>query len=149
MSHPPQGQEQRLTFRLLSYWSRVRAGKSMPSLVDVNIAEITDVYHMTFTIEVGQIEEEHRISYFGPDLASVFGQDYTGQYLLDAMQDVMVNNTIGFYDKVLEAKEPKSESSEFFMEGKEVRYRIIMLPCSSKDKDIDFLIGTTNYTIFD
>lgn len=141
--------EQRLTFRLLSYWSRVRGDRSMPSLGDVSIREITEIYHMTFTIAMGETEEDHVIQYFGPDLASVFEQDYTGQYLIDALNDVKVNNTIGFYDKVMASKEPVSESSEFFMEGKEVRYRSIILPCSSNDQDVDYLIGTTNYKVFD
>lgn len=142
-------QEQRLTFRLLSYWSRMRNGRKMPSLGDINIREITEIYHMTFTIEMGESEDEHRISYFGPDLAAIFGQDYTGQYLIDALNDVMVNNTIGFYEKVLADREPHSESSEFFVDGKEVRYRSIILPCSGNDNDVDYLIGTTNYKIFD
>lgn len=143
------GQEQRLTFRLLSYWSRVRAGRSMPSLGDVNIREISEIYHFTFTIEMATEDEDDRISYFGPELAAVFGQDYTGHYLSEALNDVMINNTIGFYDKVLADKEPHSESSEFYVDGREVRYRSIILPCSSNDNDVDYLIGTTNYKIFD
>lgn len=144
----PSGSEQRMTFRLLSYWNRIRAGKPLPSLGDVNINEIAEMYHHTFTIEIGDNEEEHRFSYFGPELASVFGQDYTGQYLSDALNDVTVNNTIGFYDKVLNEKTPHSESSEFFNDGHEVRYRSIILPLSSNGVDVDFLIGTTNYKVF-
>lgn len=147
-SPPPQGTEQRMTFRLLSYWSRVRAGKEMAALSDIQIAEIPEVYHFSFTIALGQDESEHHFQYFGPDLANVFGQDYTGYTLAEALNDVMVNNTIGFYDKVVRERQPVSESSEFFSEGREVRYRSIILPCSSNGTDIDFLIGTTNYKIF-
>ena len=121
----------------------------MPALSDVNISDITEMYHLTFTLAIGETEEDHQFQYFGPDLASIFGQDYTGQYLSDALNDVMINNTIGFYDKVVAEKTPHSESSEFYSEGKEVRYRSIILPCSSNDQDVDFLIGTTNYKIFD
>ena len=121
----------------------------MPSLGDVNISEITEIYHLTFVIAIGTNEDEHNFHYFGPELASIFGVDYTGYTLAEALGDVMVNNTIGFYDKVLREKTPHSESSEFFSEGKEVRYRSIILPCASNGLDIDFLIGTTNYKKFD
>lgn len=141
-------QEQRMTFRLLSYWNRVRHGRSLPALSDINIADILEIYHFSFTIAIGADETEHYFHYFGPDLANVFGQDYTGHYLHEALNDVMINNTIGFYDKVLAEKQPHSESSEFFVDGHEVRYRSIILPCSSNEKDIDFLIGTTNYKMF-
>lgn len=141
--------EQRMTFRLLSYWSRIKGEREMPSLADVSISEIQEMYHSTFTIAIGEAEDGHEISYFGPDLIDAFGQDYTGYYLLEAMQDQVVNNTIGFYDKILETRKPYSESSDFFLEGKEVKYRSIILPLSSDGETIDFLIGTTNYKIFD
>jgi hypothetical protein len=142
------GQEQRMTFRLLSYWSRVRAGRIMPALKDVNISEIQEIYHFTFTIKM-ESEEGPVFEYFGPELAGTFGQDYTGIPLEEALADTMVDNTIGFYEKVLESKQPHSESSEFFLDGREVRYRSIILPCSSNEFNVDYLIGTTNYKIFD
>ena len=142
------GTEQRMTFRLLSYWNRIRADRPLPSLSDVQIAELPEVYHYTFTIELGPSEEDHRFTYFGPHLASTFGQDYTGSYLYEAMNDVTINNTIGFYHKVVADRAPVSESSEFFLDGKEIRYRSIILPLSSDGETIDFLFGTTNYKVF-
>ena len=141
--------EQRLTFRLLSYWNRVRGDRQMPSLGDVNIAEITEMYHLTFVIKLGADEDSHEFHYFGPELATIFETNYTGYTLSEALGDVMVNNTIGFYEKVIAERTPHSESSEFFSEGKLVRYRSIILPCSSDGQTIDFLIGTTNYKKFD
>ncbi len=144
-----QQQEQRMTFRLLSYWQRARGDKKFPSLAEVDISQISEVYHFTFTIELGENEEEHRFVYFGPALSSQFGEDYTGMALSDAVQDQIVNNTIGFYQKVLDERKPCSESAEFFMNGKEVRYRSIILPLSEDGETIDFLFGTANYKIFD
>lgn len=146
---PLKGQEQRMTFRLLSLWNRLRGERSMPSLADIDIHEIEEVWHSTFTIDVRGDESEHVFQYFGPDLATVFDNDYTGMELEDAMNDIMINNTIGYYDKVIQTKQPQSESSEFYMDGKEVRYRSIILPLSSDDENIDFVFGTTNYRVFE
>lgn len=146
---PLRGQEQRMTFRLLSLWNRLRGERPMPSLAEIDIHEIEEIWHSTFTIAVSGDESEHEITYFGPDLASVFNEDYTGVMLEEALNDIMINNTIGFYDKVMETGQPQSESSEFFMNGREVKYRSIILPLSSDGENIDFVFGTTNYKIFD
>ncbi len=144
----PPGQEQRMTFRLLSYWNRIRADREFPSLSDVNISEIEEVYHFTFTIDVSGEEAEHSFQYFGPELITIFERNYTGYLLEEALADVIIDNTIGFYPKVIADRRPVSESSEFFSEGAEVRYRSIILPLSSDGEHIDFLMGTTNYKKF-
>lgn len=121
----------------------------MPSLSDVNISEITEIWHFTFTIDVAD-PAGHRFQYFGPSLASVFGQDYTGEYLADVMEQdggILVN-TIGFYEKVLEKAEPALEAASFYSNGSEVRYRSIIVPFSSDGKNVDYLVGTTNYKAF-
>lgn len=139
-----------MTFRLLSYWNTIRGDRKFPSLTDVVISDIEHLYHQTFVIKLGDTPEEHMFQYFGPDLASVFGEDFSDQYLIDAMEmSAAINNTIGFYEKVLDDRGPVSESSEFYLDGYEVRYRSLILPLSSDDITFDYLIGTTNYKIFD
>ena len=141
------GQEQRLTFRLLSYWNRIRAERSMPSLADVNVSEITEIWHFTFIIDMLNADGPS-FQYFGSGLSSVFGEDYTGRLLEESLQDMVLDNTIGFYGKVLESKEPALEAASFYSEGDEVRYRSMIVPLSSDDETIDYLFGTTNYKVF-
>lgn len=139
--------EQRLTFRLLSYWNRIRGDRSMPSLGDVNIQEILELWHFSFTIDVR--EPVHKFHYFGANLTDIFHEDYTGRALQEAMNDdVMVNNTIGFYHRAMASREPVMEAASFYSEGEEVRYRSIIVPLSSDGQTVDFLVGTTNYKRF-
>ena len=145
---PYVGQEQRMTFRLLSYWQRVRGDKTFPSLAEIAIHEIEDMFHQTFVIKLGDTEGDHLFEYFGPDLATKFGEDFTGQFVIDCMKEASVYNTIGFYEKVLEVRGPVSESSEFHLDGNEVRYRTLLLPLANDGMFIDYIIGTTNYKIF-
>ena len=146
---PPSGEEQRLTFRLLSYWNRIRGDKPLPALADVNIQEIQEMWYFTFTISLGNMPEDHSFHYFGSKLADMFGNDYSGEMLESALKDLMIENTIGFYEKVVAARAPVSESSSFYLEGKEARYRSLIVPLSSDGQTIDYLLGTTNYKIFD
>ena len=144
---PAAGTEQRLTFRLLSYWNRIRGERAMPSLMDVNIQEILELWYFSFTIDLR--DPDHRFQYFGSKLTDIFNEDYTGWSLQEAINtDIIVNNTIGFYPRAVDKREPVMEAASFFSEGDEVRYRSLIVPLSSDGETVDFLIGTTNYKHF-
>lgn len=146
---PPNPAEQRLTFRLLSYWNRMRGKRSFPALADINIADIEEIWHFTFTIHtVSPVRDDHTLLYFGPQLVSIFGMDYTGELVVEALNDVIVNNTIGSYINTLEKREPTMEAASFHYDGKEIRYRSLFVPLSSDGVVIDYIMGTTNYKIF-
>jgi hypothetical protein len=117
-------------------------------LADVNVAEISEIWHHTFTIEY-RADGEHCFQYFGPELIHVLGEDVTGWQVDEAMNHSMLGNLIGFFEKIIVQRTPVSESSQFYMEGKEIRYRSLIVPLSSNGKDIDYLIGTTNYKAYD
>ena len=142
------GAEQRLTFRLLSYWNRIRGDREFPSLADVNINEITEMWHYTFTIALKE-NGEHDFHYFGPELIQVIGEDFTGMQVEEAMEGELLGNLIGFFPKVVEQRSPVSESSHFYSGEKEIRYRSLIVPLSSDGENIDFLVGTTNYKTYE
>jgi len=104
------------------------------------------MWHYTFTINMQG--ETPAFQYFGPELVAVFGEDYSGVVIDDAVNDSLLGNTIGFYRKAVETRSPVSESSSFFMDGKEVRYRSLIVPLSTDGKTVDYLLGTTNYKVF-
>lgn len=116
---------------------------------EITVSEIVDIWHYSFTVDVqGGGEDEYKVQYFGPELINVFGADYTGEPLGDALRDSLkLANTIGFYPKVIKARVPVSESSSFYLEGREVRYRSLIVPLSSDGRTIDYLFGTTNYKV--
>ena len=141
--------EQRLTFRFLAYWNRIREGREFPALSDVNIGEIAEMWHHSFNVDVAAQENEHSFQYFGPELVNVFGTDYTNGWVKEALEDApMLANTIGFYPRVLDSRAPVSESSSFYLEGREVKYRSLIVPLSSDGEQIDYLFGTTNYKVY-
>ncbi len=140
--------EQRLAFRLLSYWDRVRAGRKFPALSDINITEIAEMWHFSFTINVANSNHnEHEFLYFGPELASIFQADLTGEKIIEALNDVILNNTIGSYLRSVEKREPTMDSAKFYYDGREVKYRTLFVPLSTDGINVDYVMGTTNYRI--
>ncbi|TAF15782.1 MAG: PAS domain-containing protein [Alphaproteobacteria bacterium] len=140
--------EKRLTFRLLSYWNRIRGERSMPLLRDIAIHEIQELWHFTFTIDVR--DRAHPVfQYFGSELRVIFHEDPSGSNVLDALNDVVLNNTIGGYVQCVEKKEPTMEAASFECDGKEFRYRTLCVPFSEDGETVDYIVGTTNYKIFD
>lgn len=142
------GTEQRLTFRLLSYWNRIRENQEFPSLQKVNISEIAELWHYTFTIEVSP-DGLHSFQFFGQELINLTGENLTGELVERAMEQALISNLIGFYDKVLTQRAPVSESSQFYLEGKELRYRSLVVPFSDDGTTINYLLGTTNFKAYD
>ncbi len=140
--------EQRLTFRLLSYWNRIRGNREFPALADVNINEIAEMWHFTFTIELHN-EGQHVFQFFGQELINLIGENLTGEVVEDALEQSVLANLIGFYDKVLQQRAPVSESSHFYNNGQEIRYRSLIVPFSSDGKAINYLLGTTNFKAYD
>lgn len=142
------GSEQRLTFRLLSYWNRIRSSREFPALSDVNINEIAEMWHYTFTLAL-KSDGHHEFQFFGQELINIIGENLTGELVATAMEQAMISNLIGFYDKVVQQRAPVSESSQFYMDGKEIRYRSLIVPFSSDGQTIDYLLGTTNFKAYD
>jgi hypothetical protein len=138
--------EQRLAFRLLSYWDRVRLGRKYPALSDINISEIKEMWHFSFTINVSKANEsDHEFLYFGPQLVSIFNHDLTGEKVTEAMNDVILNNTIGSYLNCFRKCEPTMDAGAFYYNGREVKYRTLFVPLSSDGANIDYIMGTTNH----
>lgn len=149
LEQTPQQAEQRLTFRLLSYWQRARGEREFPALADIRISEITELWHYTFTIALGRTQADHRFQYFGPRLATSFKNDYTGETVVAAMEDnLYLYNTIGFYADAVVRRGPVSESDQFMLDGQEVRHRSLIVPLATDGETIDYLMGTTNFKIF-
>jgi hypothetical protein len=74
--------------------------------------------------------------------------DFTGENVAEAMNDVILNNTVGSYVTCIEKREPTMEAASLFYDGKELRYRTLIVPFSSDGITIDYLMGTTNYKAF-
>lgn len=145
----PPGHEKRGTFRLLSYWSTMKGDREFPKLEELSVQVLEDMWHLCFVIEIRDPIEESVFQYFGPELATVFNTNHGGEPVKQAFEDDWIlENTVGFFPKIIKERQPITESSEFFLEGDEVRYRSLIVPLSSDGKKIDYVMGTTNYKIF-
>lgn len=143
-------QERRLTFQLLCYWNELRADREFPRMDELHIEKIEHIWHNSFVIDMREEDPaEWEFQYFGSDLVEIFEDNWAGEKVFDALQkDSKLDNTISFYRQVKEKKTPISESSEFLVEGQEVRYRSLIVPMSSDGKTVDYVIGTTNYKVY-
>lgn len=142
------GYERRLTFRLLSYWNRIRGDQDFPRFADVQADALGEVWHYCFIIGMATGDAPN-FQHFGKELRALFHQDYAGQALGQALQHSPLGQTIGFYEKVCQRRAPVSQASSFVLEGCEARYRSLIVPLSTDQQEIDYLIGTANYRVFD
>lgn len=141
--------ERRATFRLFSYWIQIKGETKYPLLSSINPKEIPNLWPYLFVIRLGETPEFSRFQHFGTGLQEIYEQDFGGCTIAEALEDVIFGPTIGYYEKIVEGQAPGVESSSFQMSKKDVKYRSLIAPISSDGKEIDYLIGTSNYKIFE
>jgi hypothetical protein len=119
----------------------------MPAMSEVKINEIEEIWHISFVIDV--TEEKHCFQYFGPALAEIFGEDFTTEDMEEALdKEPLLANSIGYYPKVIETRQPALDASAFQNNNEEIRYRSIIVPLSNDGENVHYLLGTTNYKSF-
>lgn len=133
--------EQRLVQRLHEYWESKCAGRTYPSLDDIEVAEIADLWSHCFVLDAFSRQTPYFL-YLGSELARYTGVFLSGdqswsQTLLDKAVD-------GFY-RALDTRRPViSEDTVRLYDGSRLLYRSVLLPLGDDDACINVLLGAAN-----
>lgn len=141
--------EQRHTFRLLTYWNSIKGDGKIPDISAVSLGEMGDLWDYCFVLG---LENRHDpdFQHFGSELVRVFGQDYTGKNLSDVREHAVLSDISKFIDEVWLMESPVSHCGEVTADGQLLRYRSLLAPVSEdQDDHIHYLIGTTNFRVYD
>jgi hypothetical protein len=137
--------EQRMTFRLLSYWNKLKGEREIPSIKEVNITELGEVWGFCFTICLDDEEKVDEFQYFGAELVALTGVDLSGLNVEKSLPGTMMAQLMDFYPQVILLRSPVSKASKCLQNGCEILYRSLIVPFSSDGNKVDFLMGTTNF----
>lgn len=140
--------EQRSTFRLLSYWNRIREDQKFPMISQVSIGEMADLWDVCFVLDMSN-RVEPEFQHFGSQLVEIFKQDHNGMKLREVDHPVL-SDIPKFLDEVWLMESPVSHCGEVSHEDEKLRYRSLLAPVSEaeKEEEIIYLIGTTNYRAY-
>lgn len=120
-------EERRITLRLLAYWEKKRAGRPMPTEVDMDPADIADLWENCFLAHTRDIGKPgYNFTYLGKAIEDVYheGLESGGEPLFPNMDELADG-----YKQVIATRQPLVVESELTNpHGDHFKYRQVLLP---------------------
>jgi hypothetical protein len=138
--------ERRMHVRAYNYWASLLGDRRLPSIEDLNPAEIEDFGSHSVLLDFTSGIDDPAIAFLGSTLAAQC--DVTG--LIDRVSQVpartLLSRLTDHYLEIIANAAPISFEAEFTNQrGNDILYRGIMMPFSSDDDTIDFVYGVINW----
>lgn len=143
--------ERRMGHRLYSKWQNARRSPGLPSLVDVE-AEVgakfdADLRERSFVIDITPGPSGYRFRRFGTALRQIAGVDFTG-YRVASLPSGIADDALSLCHSAIAAGKPVSREEEMFgLFGKQVCYRLMVLPTAGQSQQVDALVGTVGFRL--
>lgn len=143
----PMRRERRMQLRAYNHWASMLDRRRFPSVADLASGALGDIAHHSVLLDVSAGAESPAIAYLGEGLAWEGGTDESSlQRLNDAPEGSLLARLCGHYQTVLVNRAPTGFEAEFTgLRGATVLYRGILLPFSSDDTTIDFVLAVINW----
>jgi len=129
MSYQSEMEERRITLRLLSYWERRRGSRRMPAEVDIDPADIADLWEYCFMAHTKDIGKPgYHFAYLGKTIKDVY---HEGLKHTDADAPIFpdMETLAKGYQHVLTKCEPLVTNGEITnLHGDIFKYRQVLLP---------------------
>lgn len=139
--------ERRITLQLLSYWEKLRKGRTMPQETDIDPDDIAELWENCFLVHVADLHKEgYNYTYLGDGIKKA----YQGE--LDAGVSGLVSpnaeKLADCYMEILNTAKPLIDEGEFTnAQGDLVKYRQCMLPLG-RDGRVEAIFGGMRYKLF-
>ena len=141
--------ERRLTVRLFNYWNKIREDRAFPPRAIIRFDDVPGLYEFGFTMSVGEGESSLTLHYLGTALREHIDLGLDSNAIQTSDNKTLsqsLNRSFRRYVKVMERKEPVAfESEGFDSPGVQFAYRVVMLPFSEDNEQIDFILGAITY----
>ena len=141
----PPGIERRLVLRLLAHWRSFGGDQNFPTISDIDIAAIPDIWPHSFLLEFDEAEGGYVFRALGEEIVELSSLSLVGRRDMDAPTDALPGMALVYLNEAIEKAVPISRGGEFINpEGKKVLYRSVLLPLSSDGKTINGILGAAN-----
>ncbi len=140
--------ERRLNMRLMAFWWDRRGDRRFPSLKDFDPEALADIWPHCFSLVAHDPPQKSVFRFIGDAIAeSLSGAE--GKITIDSLtKDSLLDHATRNIDRVLEQRVPVVTSGEYFDPGgNAIVFRGILLPVSSDQQTIDFIVGTARCKI--
>lgn len=138
--------ERRMHIRAYNYWASLLHERNLPSIEDLNPAEIEDFGSHSVLIDFTGGLDDPAIAFLGNALAAQCGIEGPVSRVSEIPPRTLLSRLTDHYLQIIANAAPIGFEAEFTNQrGNEMMYRGIMMPFSSDDENIDFVYGVINW----
>lgn len=138
--------ERRMHVRAYNYWVSLLAGRTYPSIQDVDPAGIDDFGPHSVLLDFSAGSDDPAIAFVGADLRRECGLDHDIAYISEVPPRSLLSRLTDHYLQIIANCAPIGFEAEFVgQRGRNTMYRGILMPLSSDGKTIDFIYGVINW----
>lgn len=137
--------ERRMQVRAYNYWASLLGDRAYPSVEDLDLGG-TDFGSHAVLLDFTAGIENPAIAFLGERLRDESGGDEDVHYISQIPGRSLLSRLTDHYLQIIANRAPIGFEAEFVNErGATVMYRGILLPLSSDDDTIDFIMGVINW----
>jgi len=138
--------ERRMHIRAYNHWASLLGDRSLPSIEDLNPADIEDFGAHSVLLDFTGGVEDPVIAFLGSALASQCDIPPGIRHTSEIPPRTLLSRLTDHYLQIVANAAPIGFEAEFTNQrGAEIWYRGIMMPFSSDDDTIDFVYGVINW----
>ncbi len=137
--------ERRMVRRLWVYWERIRLGRRLPAMRDVDPQRLPVAWSECFVVPVAEDGEDGgdaRFEYVGNSLIVDCGRDPTDRPVSSLPVGTLLSQSTGCLAEVIAGRTPVVVEGKFrHGDGNDVLFRSIVLPFGDDRTTVDYLLG--------
>jgi len=138
--------ERRMQVRAYNLWAGMLGNRAYPSVEDLDIDNLDDFGPHAVLLDFTAGIEDPAIVFLGDRLRAETEMDDDAQYISQVPSRSVLSRLTDHYLQIIANRAPIGFEAEFVNErGVAIMYRGILLPFSSDDDTIDFIMGVINW----
>ncbi len=138
--------ERRMHVRAYNFWAKLLAGRSFPSIESLDVNDLGDFGPNSILLDFTSGIENPAIAFVGEAIAAECELADSVEYIADVPRRSLLSRLTDHYLQIIANRAPIGFEAEFVNEkGVNIMYRGVLLPFSSDDDTIDFILGVINW----
>ena len=138
--------ERRMHVRAYNFWAKLLAGRSFPSIESLDLDDLGDFGPNAVLLDFTAGIENPAVAFVGQSLSVECALDDSIEYIADIPRRSLLSRLTDHYLQIIANRAPIGFEAEFVNEkGSAIMYRGVLLPFSSDDETIDFILGVINW----
>jgi hypothetical protein len=140
------GDERRMHVRAYNFWANLLGNRSFPAIDDLDLEQLGDFGEHAVLLDFTSGIENPAIGYVGTALLAECDIDPDTGYIADVPRKSLLSRLTDHYLQIIANRAPIGFEAEFVnLRGATIMYRGVLLPFSSDDDTIDFILGVINW----